>query len=268
MSLSRYQAMLPSNSLDHYDQEPIGNGTRMVVFKARAGNAVIRVPLRSEEELVANSGEYKNGVSVLTHEEIEQYEKMEEHLGASLVPVSPFYSYDANGNLRTYSTQRFVRVKKDLRIINTWDPIENTTRDSLAELIHGVRKLIKACGLIPDLAGQNNVVLDARNKAKLIDVNNINTLLDRNSWSNYSDAELREKWHEVLSRHGVKRFINPKYLDDKNYPVADVSLLVMRNWEMILGKRDAELDQDEIYGLIAYGTRRERLLSFFLHPDL
>ena len=267
MSLSRYQAMLPSNSLDHYDQEPIGNGTRMVVFKARAGNAVIRVPLRSEEELVASSGEHKNGVSVLTHKEIEQYEKMEEHLGASLVPVSPFYANDSEGRLRTYSIQRYVAVKKDLRTLYTWEPIESTTKDSLAELINGIRRLIKACGLIPDLAGENNVVLDSNNKAKLIDVNNINPLLDRKNWSHFSDAELKERQHEILSLSGVKRFINPKYLDDKNYPMADISLLVMRNWEKVLGKRTTELNQDEIYGLIADGTRRDRLLSFFLNSD-
>lgn len=240
----------------------------MVVFKDRAGHGVVRVPLRSEPELVAKSGEYQNGVSNLTHDEITRYHLLEDRLGGCLAPVAPFYAYDSSGQLRTYSLQRYTPFTRDLRTIDTWENPETATKDSLRELIDRIRLLIKETGLIPDLAGANNVVMNGGNRAKLIDVNNIQPLLSREEWSNRSEAELRQDWHRVISHRVMKDYISPGYLDDKGYPVADASVLVMRNWEKILGKRDADLDKDEVYGVIADGTMRDRLLSFFLHSDL
>lgn len=240
----------------------------MVVFKGRVDPNVVRVPLRSEAELVASSGEYSNGISMLTHEEIVRYQVLESHLESSLEPVASFSAYDSTSQLRTYSLQRHVPFKQDLRIMYSWVRYEKATLDSLREMIDRIRTLIKTNGLIPDLAGKHNVVMNGDNRAKLIDINNIRPLLSRDAWSSHGDAELRANWHHVLNTGGVKRFINPAYLDDKNYPVADVSLLVMRNWEQILGKSAAELNADEYYGLISNDTPRERLLNFFLHSDL
>lgn len=123
--------------------------------------------------------------------------------------------------------------------------------------------MVNEMGLIPDLAGSDNILIshDKRYKGRvyLVDMNNIQPVLSQNLINiqklkqltaidptverieDLTQRDLREIYHVVVFlRQKFYAVLHPQFLDEYGYPVADVSLSVLQEWEWLLGLPDRD----------------------------
>lgn len=258
--------MLPLGEAERYEPAPIGEGRRMVVFMERdyVPPRVLRVPFRTEHEL----GPPGQGaaLSPTTTEEIQNYHALITHLGDSVVPVEPFTAPDSLGRARTYSRQDYIPQDADRRS-DPAQPLGLVQIEYLRTFLNRMYSLIQNTGLIPDLAGRNNVVVDTGGRPRLIDVNNVGRLLG-DEWISVDASTLTGRWSNVvntLRTPGTK--VHHAYFDDKGFPSADCSLWILRTLEARTGTRLAQLDADPIYGRLGSQTLRDFVLTQILNGE-
>lgn len=259
----------PEALLSEYELRRIGSGARMDVYRHKNGEEVLRVPHRTEADLIARNGASEGDpeMSLTTQLEIIRHELLITHLGDSMVPVKPFKELDRLGRLRTYSTQPYISIQEGHPLqLYKGKHVPEVTRESLRSFIDRVRVLIQETGLIPDLAGNQNVVVDKSGSVLLVDVNNVRRLLGE-EWTLPAGQE-RSAYDRVRSIKYPPHLLHPEYLDDHRFPVADTSLYVLRTWEHFLGHSTSELDRDPLYGRLSSNSTRDTVLSFILNESL
>ena len=84
--------------------------------------------------------------------------------------------------------------------------------------VDNIRRMVVNAGLIPDLAGERNILITSEGRLRLVDINNISPVRHR----------------------------DPIYLDDKGYPVCDKSIEALSRMEVHLVGRDIDPD-DSVY---------------------
>lgn len=256
-----------------FSLQKIGEGTRMKVYRSTDGNHVLRIPLLSEKELIrhtggsgkmAAEGDPSSEISNDTMTDMTRYGKAKDYVGKNTVGVLPVYFPDQNGDWRTYSIQRFVKKQLDLR--DLWlkaDSLQPQEKRRIAKMIEDIREMIAETGLIFDLSGQGNVVLDENGFPKIIDVNMIQALVLNGE---VVKPELKGVTSEeeliTATRMGwnnqVNRFINPNFFSVNGYPIGDWSLQKLKRWETLLGIRtEKEVENDEIYSRYTSKLREE-----------
>jgi len=116
-----------------------------------------------------------------------------------------------------------------------------TIRTGAEAFIDAVKAMIHQTGLIPDLAGDGNLILTDSGLIKLVDINNISPL----------------------------EFNNRIYVDEKRYPVCDKSVEALYELEMNLAGRRANA-VDPLYRWFLDPERRSevRLLEREFHREL
>jgi len=270
MSSHAHHSLLPKGQENQFEEQPFARGTRMVVFRNGDGTA-LRVPLRTEEQLKQLSSHSpstpaSNGISGYTKQEIKKHDVMFTFLGNSMMPVTPMSLVDGDDHVRTYAVQKLIEPSDHLpdpRHFHLIQPLPEETRRSLIKLIKRVRRMVNEMGLIPDLAGCGNILIShgKRHKGRvyLVDVNNIQPVLSQN-WidieklkqiaaidptveriEDLTQRDLREIYHVmVVLRQKFYAVLHPQFLDEYGYPVADVSLSVLQEWERLLGLPDRD----------------------------
>lgn len=264
----------PVSQKDFFEPLVLGQGSRMTIYPAYTGKTVLRVPKNTEKNLVQVSG--KSGVfatktkdhPVSTHtiQEVEQYEKLKGYLGQFTVGVIPFQDFDQNGDLRTYSTQRFINKSKDLLNLELFSgDLNDKTKRRLRLFVEDIRQMILEGDIVPDLVGHGNAVLDQKDNVWLIDINNIRPMVSNENWAK---PEFKNNISALRSavlmqcRDQMNRVFHPDYLDDQNYPMADMSLERMKNWELNLGMQTpASVEKDEIYSKYLLDPLRQEISS-------
>ena len=221
---------------------------------------VLRVPKRTEQQLVAEYGSSGrialatgHEVSTVTDQELQDLEAIESYIGAFVPDTTPLADLDMDGVFRYYSIQRRIRPILDLRILT--EPVTSPrSQHSLERFIRDVRDMHAALGLVPDLAGKGNLVLDRRGFVKLIDINNFRRVVPNDEFSATLPNDLEPYAIGQKSIYGV---LPPGFVDDLGHPIADLTLATLQNLEVRgLGRDVDQLQQDPFYAPLTCDKRR------------
>jgi hypothetical protein len=266
--IQNHSTRLPRETYDSYEPTPFAVGTRMLAHRGlHLSNKVIRVPFRTEDDLIIESGRDDKDprMSRSTRRDIELQDVLVGYLNGHVESVLPSPAPDTKGNMRTYSLQRFVdHTGEDVRhFAFKIEAVKNQFRD----FVTAVLTMVDETGVIPDFMGTHNVVVakvgGGRKMIKLVDVNNVQPVLSRGQYSNCSDAELANILEKISSYQArpsdLKAALDSRYFDDKNIPIADESLQMLQNWLRRLGMND-ELKHPVFEALTG---QRSILLNFF-----
>lgn len=229
----------------------LGAGSRMEVYPLVDEQTVIRVPRRTEAQLIEEHGSSGrkvlaagHEVSSITDKELHDLEAIESFIGAFVPDTTPFADLDLQGNFRYYSLQRRVRVTLDLRT-NVERLEAANSRHSLERFIRDVRDMHKALGLLPDLAGRGNLVLDRYGLVKLIDINNFRRLTPSAELERVLPSSLDDY---VLGFKDIRSLLPSDFIDDLGLPIGDLTLARLQHLEIrALGRDPKQLEQDPIY---------------------
>ncbi|MCC6752238.1 MAG: hypothetical protein IT371_31605 [Deltaproteobacteria bacterium] len=241
----------------------------MEIYPLVDEQTVLRVPRRTEEQLIAQWGSSGRKalatgqeVSTVTDTELHDLEAVEAFIGAFVPDTTPLPDLDLEGSFRYYSLQRRVRVSRDLRVCTARLP-SRQSRNSLERFLRDVRDMVSSLGLMPDLAGKGNLVLDQAGHVKLIDINNFRRLVP--------DAEVervlpRDLDDYALGRKDIRPLLPRDFVDDLGYPIADLSLAALRSLEVrALGREHREVDRDPFYAPLT--NERRRIVRALLPRD-
>lgn len=250
----------------------LGRGSRMEVYPLVDERTVLRVPRRSEQRLIEEFGSsgrtvLSDGhqVSTTTEREIRDLERASSYIGAFLPDTTPFPDIDLGNAFRYYSLQRRVKVAQDLRICTGRVP-SPTSRRSLERFIRDVRDMVLSVGLVPDLAGKGNLVLDQSGMVRLIDINNFRRLVRDEEIEAALPPDLDVEAY-ALGRKDIRRILPSDFLDDLGNPICDLSLAALQTLEMRgLGRDPAGLDKDPFYTPLHH--ERRRLALALLRNDM
>lgn len=240
--------------------EMLGQGARMQVYPLVDEQTVLRVPRRTEQQLIDDHGSSGrkalatgHQVSTVTEQELHDLEAMEGYIGAFVPDTTPFADLDLEGHFRYYCIQRRVTIRQDLRIC----PERLTaahSRYSLERFVRDVRDMLASLRLLPDLAGRGNLVLDARGYVKLVDINNFQTLISNEAIDEALPADLDEY---ALGRKDIRQVLPDGFVDDMGYPIADLTLGALHNLEVRgLGRDHRQVDKDPFYAPLQHERRR------------
>lgn len=250
----------------------LGFGSRMEIYPLVDEKTVLRVPRRTEQQLIdeygssgrtALSGGHQ--VSVTTEGELKNLDQVDSYIGAFLPDTTPFADLDLNENFRYYSLQKRITIKQDLRICTT-RLTSSTSCKSLERFIRDVRDMVDSVGILPDLAGKGNLVLDSSGRVKLIDINNFRRLVSDDEMEKAlpQDLDLDEY---ILGRKDFRAILPSDFLDDLGNPVGDLSLFALETLEMRgLGRNPNDLFKDDFYKPLH--NERRRLALALLHSDM
>jgi hypothetical protein len=259
--------LLPEGQKDHVCPHPIGEGNRMVVFRYKEDPSVLRVPKRTETELKVQQ---QNGVDTVhsryTQEEIRRYNALIDILGQFIAQVNPFTAKDMNGKTRTYAHQQYYAFDPRIDFSHLERCLHDVSPRDITMIKKFIRKnknLIRKVGLVPDLAGHSNVGMTMEGRSiRLVDINNIRDVIGEN-WLQISEQEFwKDAWPLMIEgrKKVFHEILHPQYLDEFDYPVADMSIIQMQNWELALGTMTPEtLGKDPIYGPLQSETRQKFL---------
>jgi hypothetical protein len=258
-----------------YSPQCIGSGSRMKVFKSADGQTVLRVPLHTEQQLIERTGKsgilasYEDPLSEISNDtirDIHHYKIAKGFVGRNTVGVIPMHFPDREGNWRTYSVQRYVDKRMDMT--DLWlqvDELSETVKKRIRRMIEDIKELVAETGLILDLNGHGNVVLDDQGFPRIIDVNMIQRLLpdDEILLPQYR-GEAKKSEVIAAARTGynqeLRTMLAPEYLSLSGYPIADWSIQRLQRWETYLGMQTHEsVLKDEIYSKYIHPTRDEVL---------
>lgn len=239
-----------------YEWEPFANGTRMNIHRGKEGryaDTVLRVPRKTEHELTGNGI-----LSDITRKDIAWQKTLKKYLGNNMEEVFPFLSQDAHGKSRAYSIQRMVHPKAEISHCfgSPCRELGKTALESFAKLIAGTRKLILEQKIIPDLVGRGNVVLTDDDRVVLVDINNLRPILLGFDFLKSPDEEsAKNVLQEIFEqRKDPKSVVSHGYLDENENPIGDISLQLLRSWELYLeevkgsrevGARDLKAIQED-----------------------
>lgn len=250
-----------------YEWEPFANGTRMNIHRGKkdqCADTVLRVPRKTEHELNGN-----DILSDITRRDIAWQETLKRYLGNNMEEVFPFLSQDARGKSRAYSIQRMIHPKAEISHCfgSPCRELGETALESFAKLIEGTRKLILEQKIIPDLVGIGNVVLTDDDRVVLVDINNLRPiLLGLDFLKSPNEETANNVLKEILDqRKDPKSIVAHGYLDENENPIGDISLRLLRSWELYLeevkgsrevGARDLKtIQQDPMYEM--FGSNSE-----------
>jgi len=250
----------------------LGFGSRMEVYPLVDERTVLRVPRRTEQQLIEEFGSSGrqvladgHEVSSFTERELRDLEAVDSFIGAFLPDTTPFADLDLNNEFRYYSIQRRIKVVQDLRIC-TSRLSSATSRHSLERFIRDVRDMVNHVGLLPDLAGRGNLVLDRFGTVKLVDINNFRRLVPDDEVERAIPGETELEAY-VLGRKDIRKVLPRDFLDDLGIPIADLSLAALQTLEVRgLGRDSNESDRDPFYESL-HNTHR-RLALALLRADL
>ncbi|MCA9664452.1 MAG: hypothetical protein KC503_02655 [Myxococcales bacterium] len=249
----------------------LGSGARMQVYPLVDERTVLRVPRRSEQQLIDEHGSSGrkalatgHEVSVTTETELHDIEAMEGFIGAFVPDSTPFADLDLVGDFRYYCLQRRVKITRDLRLVNERLPLQ-ASRRSLERFIRDVRDMVNELGLVPDLAGRGNLVLDAAGLVKLIDVNNFRRLVPCEELEAcFSDDD--EIAEYAASHKRIEPALPVDFVDDLGHPVGDLTLQQLRTLEVRGLARDYKaVDRDPFYAPLR-NERRQKVLALLKKP--
>lgn len=238
----------------------------MEVYSLVDDKTVLRVPRRTEQQLIdefGSSGRVAlatgHEVSVVTDTELRDLEAIEGFIGAFVPDTAPFPDLDLEGTFRYYSIQRRVRVTADLRDC-TSRLRDLHSRRSLERFIRDVRDMVESLGLMPDLAGRGNLVLDRFGLVKLIDINNFRRLVpDEELGAEAPSAQELEACARGL--RDIVDWLPEEFVDDLGHPIADLSMAQLRKLEIRgLGRDHRIVDADPFYGSL-HNEQRRRILG-------
>ena len=250
----------------------LGYGSRMEVYPLVDERMVLRVPRRTEQQLIDEQGSSGrralaagHEVSAVTERELRDLEAADNYIGAFLPDTTPFADLDLEGSFRYYSLQRRIRITQDLRVC-TSRLRSPTSRHSLERFIRDVRDMVQHVGLLPDLAGKGNLVLDRYGMVKLIDINNFRRFItDDEVEQRLPDAEGLEPY--IFGHRLVREILPPDFLDDLGNPICDLSLAALQTLELRgLGRDPHQLDHDPFYEPLR--NRHRRLILALLRTDM
>jgi hypothetical protein len=250
----------------------LGYGSRMEVYPLVDERTVLRVPRRTEQQLIEEFGSSGRQVlsagyevSKFTEREIRDLEVADSYIGAFLPDTTPFADLDLEDNFRYYSMQRRIKVVQDLRIC-TSRLTSPTSRYSLERFIRDVRDMIEHVSLVPDLAGRGNLVLDRFGTVKLIDINNFRRFVkDEEVDATLPPESALDDY--VLGWRDIRRVLPDGFLDDLGNPIADLSIAALQTLEIRgLGRDAADLDRDQFYAPLR--NPRRRLALALLRSEL
>jgi len=248
----------------------LGAGSRMEVYPLVDEQTVIRVPRRTEAQLIEEHGSSGRRVlaagqevSSVTDKELHDLEAIESFIGAFVPDTTPFADLDLEGNFRYYSLQRRVRVSLDLR--SNVQLIEAShSRHSLERFIRDVRDMHKALGLLPDLAGRGNLVLDRYGLVKLVDINNFRRLTPNNELERALPEDLDDF---VMGFRDIRRILPKDFIDDLGLPIGDLTLARLKQLEVrALGRDPQQVDRDPVYEPLI--NERRRIVLGLLRTDM
>jgi hypothetical protein len=244
----------------------------MEIFPLVDEQTVLRVPRRTEQQLIEKFGSSGrkalatgHEVSVVTETELRDLESVAGYIGAFVPDTAPFADLDLEGNFRYYSLQRRVRITQDLRVC-TRRLGSFQSRHSLERFIRDVRDMTKHLGLIPDLAGTGNLVLDQYDRVKLVDINNFRRLIGSEELDKAIPNDV--DWEPyALRQRSVAEILPPGYVDDLGHPIADLSLAALQNLEVrALGRERKALRLDPFYQPLT--EQKRRILLALLRGEL
>lgn len=256
--------LLPKENED-YQNEYIGIGSKVIVFPENTGDTVLRAAIDDEEKRVRKYGkseaDNKTPISNITAKEHNDYKTLRHELGGFVAEIrSSFSAPDKIGRIRAYSIQSAVKQRQDLSNLKgigrvRFCELSPEARKNLTEFCFKIRKMIENTGKIPDLSGKGNVLLDMRDRVKLVDTNNIRPALSSKTWLNgigkcpteiAMDLQNRKTpdsrgykrdtdvWY-LLERMMTEGVFAKQYLDERGEPTADKSFSMLREWEDQLG---------------------------------
>ena len=251
----------------------LGYGSRMEVYPLVDERLVLRVPRRTEQQLMDDFGSSGrlalasgHQVSAYTKRELNDLEAVDNYIGAFLPDTTPFADLDLNDEFRYYSLQLRIRVTQDLRIC-TERLASDTSQHSLERFIRDVRDMVDNVGLLPDLAGRGNLVLDRFGMVKLIDINNFRRLIPDSAVEAALPADDAALEPYVLGQQCAQDLVPPDFLDDLGNPICDLSLAALQTLELRgLGRDPRELVRDPFYAPLLNPKRR--LLLALLRSDM
>jgi hypothetical protein len=234
---------------------------------------VLRVPRRTEQQLIEEFGSSGrqalvsgHQVSSYTERELNDLEAVDNYIGAFLPDTTPFADLDLHDNFRYYTLQRRIRVSQDLRIC-TSRIASPTSRHSLERFIRDVRDMVAHVGLLPDLAGRGNLVLDRYGMVKLIDINNFRRFVSDDEVEAVVPEDEDELEPYILGQRSLGSLIPRDFLDDLGNPICDLSLAALQMLELRgLGRPVKDLDRDLFYAPLA--NPRRRTLLALLRSDM
>jgi hypothetical protein len=250
--------------------ELLGAGSRMEVYLLVDGLTVIRVPRRTEEMLIAEHGSSGrkalaagHEVSKPTEKELHDLEAIESFIGAFVPDTTPLADLDLEGNFRYYSLQRRVRQTLDLR--DNTQRLENShSRHSLERFIRDVRDMVRALGIVPDLAGKGNLVLDRYGLVKLVDINNFRRLLTSEELEARLPAELDDY---VMGFKDIRKALPKAFIDDLGLPTGDLTLARLKQLEVRgLGRDLKTVEKDPFYAPL-HDSEVRRIVLGLLRTD-
>lgn len=239
-------------------------GARMEVYPLVDEKTVLRVPRRTEHQLIAEFGSSGrvalatgHEVSIVTDTELRDLEAIEGFIGAFVPDTAPFPDLDLKGSFRYYSIQRRVRIMVDLRSC-TSRLLDVHSRRSLERFIRDVRDMVESLGLLPDLVGRGNLVLDRFGLVKLIDINNFRRLVPDDEIANGPTEADFDAWARGLGR--ITDWLPAGFVDDLGHPIGDLSMAQLRRLEIRgLGRDSRAVDTDPFYGPLRNEERRRIL---------
>lgn len=252
--------------------ELLGYGSRMEVYPLVDERTVLRVPRRTENQLIEEFGSSGrraladgHQVSSFTERELRDLEAVDSYIGAFLPDTTPFADLDLDDNFRYYCLQRRITVVQDLRICTA--RLESyTARHSLERFIRDVRDMVADIGLLPDLAGRGNLVLDRFNRVKLIDINNFRRFIPNEEIEAALPMDL-DLDDYVLGRKQISGLLPTDFLDDLGNPIGDLSLAALQALEVRgLGRRQEDVDRDMFYSPMH--NKRRRLALTLLRSEM
>ncbi len=182
-----------------FNQRLLGQGTRMAVAPMIDVCHALRIPLRSEDELVKKSGAARvvdcdgRQISNITQMELERLKILKKYLGNHLPDMTPIGDLDLEGNYVYANITERILITRGLIGWSFMPPGDapDGLYEDLVQFTLGLMKLVEREGLIPDLIGTGNVVVgklvlgereggtlktDTPN-AYLLDVNNVQQVM-------------------------------------------------------------------------------------------
>ena len=243
----------------------------MEVYLLVDEQTVIRVPRRTEERLIAEHGSSGrkalaagHEVSTITDKELHDLEAIESFIGAFVPDTTPLADLDLAGKFRYYSLQRRVHHSIDLRL-HSERLVSSHSRHSLERFIRDVRDMVRALGIVPDLAGKGNLVLDRYGLVKLVDINNFRRLFSSEELERRLPAKLDEF---VMGLHDIRKVLPPDFIDDLGLPIGDLTLSRLMHLEVrVLGRDLRKVEQDPFYSAL-FDSELRRVVLGLLRTDL
>ncbi|MCK5797888.1 MAG: hypothetical protein KAI47_11920 [Deltaproteobacteria bacterium] len=250
--------------------ELLGSGSRMEVYPLVDEHTVIRVPRRTEQQLIEEHGSSGRKVmaagyevSTVTEKELQDLRSIESFIGAFIPDTTPLADLDLAGNFRYYSIQRRLHPILDLR--DNVECLEAThSRRSLERFIRDIRDMHQALNLLPDFAGKGNLVLDSDGLVKLVDINNVRRLVSNEELDAAMPQDLGEF---LLGFRDIHRVLPPGFTDDLGMPVGDLTLARLQQLEIrALGRDVTTVENDPFYEPLYH--ERRRVILAILRGDM